>query len=271
LFGLPAGTGKFGLDLKAALRQHPAFRTRGVTPTETTPPSVALDVDDLVSVPARVTVAPPAGVLLQGVPEASPGTATVRLPSRLATRLPEDASVVASIDPAAVSQLLPGRAQTLPTVPLEKPEAIRLDPMAPRFAQIDPPTVAVNLTILSGTATAKLPSVRVSLRVPPREFDRWDVDIAEDEETIADVEVSGPRDIVSQIEQGKVLVFAVVALDWQQLEAAALSGEPVVQEALFMLSTDVGAPVEFKAPDRTVRLTIRRRPNSPGPGSVPPG
>ncbi len=263
MLNLPAGTGKFGSDLKAALRQHPVFRDRGVTPTETTPQSVTLDVDDMASRQIRVSVAPPEGVLLQGAPEPTPATVLLRLPSRLLSMLPEDAALIATLDSAAVLRLPPGRPQTVGGVRPELPPALRADPMAV-FAVTEPTAVAVNLTVQSGTETIRVPSVPVTLRIAGNEYPNWDVRIDAEDLNITDVSVTGPRDLISQIEPGKkIQVFAVVPLDWQQLEAAAASGEPLVRDAMFVLSTEPGATVKFDAPDRSVRLTVRRRPPTP--------
>ncbi len=270
LLNLPAGAAKSRVDLRAALRAHPLFKERGVTPTEATPQYVTLDVDDLATCEVRVTVSPPEGALLQGVPEPTPAAVTLQLPSRLAAMLPGDAAVTADLDPAAVSQLPPGRAQTLNAVRLELPREIRSDPMA-TFARPDPPTVSVNLTIQSGTERFRLPPVPVTLRIAPIDYAQWDVQIDAEDQTVNDASVTGPRDLIAQIEARKVQVFAVVPLDWQQLEAAAQSGQPVSRDAVFMLSAESPAPVQFDAPDRSVRLTVRRRPAGPGPAGAPGG
>ncbi len=258
LLNLPAGTGKFVIDLKSALRAHPVFRDRGVTPIEASPETLTVSVDELVTRKVQVGVAVPDTVLLQGVAEADPNEVDVRLPARLALALPADAELIARPDPGAVSQLQKGRPQTLPGVRLELPQAIRTDPMA-QFARPEPAAVDVTLTIQSGTETLRLASVPVGLRVSPFDLERLDIQMALEERDIADVEVTGPRDLMKQISEGKIQVFAVVPLDWQQLEAAAISGEPVTRQAVFMLSTESDAQVRFAAADRSVRLTVRLR------------
>ncbi|MFM9997240.1 MAG: hypothetical protein ACKVU4_15735 [Phycisphaerales bacterium] len=263
---LPPTAGRYNADLRAALRDHPIFRDSGVTPTEVRPDSVAVEVDDLVTRPARVSVAAPEGVQLQGAPEPNPAEVSLRLPSRLAKDLPEDLTLTATLDAAVVSRLARGRPQTFSGVRLELPAAVRAGPMG-QFARAEPATISVTLTLLSGTDTFRVGAVPVHLRLAPIDYAQWEVEVSPEDQSVGDVEVTGPRDLVARIRDRDVQVFAVVPLSWAELERAAAEGGAMSKEAVFTLSIEAPGALQFTSSERSVALTIRRRTTAVTPGT----
>lgn len=261
---LPPTPGGFNADLRTALRDHPIFRDSGVTPIEVRPDSVAVEVDDLVTRTARVVVAAPEGVQLQGAPEPRPAEVALRIPSRLAKDLPEDLTLTATLDSTA-ARLTPGRPQTLNGVRVDLPPGLRAGPLG-EFARVEPATVSVVLTLLSGTDSFRVGAVPVHLRLAPIDYAGWEVEIAPEDQSVGDVTVKGPRDLVARIRSREVQVFGVVALSWAELERAVSEGGTMSKDAVFSLSAETTGDVGFESPERSVALTIRRRTPAVTPG-----
>lgn len=265
LLGLPPKPGTYNADLRDALRRHPAFRDSGVTVTEVRPDAAAVEVDDLVSRTVRVGVTVPEGVQLQGVSEANPAEVTLRFPSRLAPMVPDDLVLSAVPEPALVSRLSPGRPQTLNGVRVEIPAALRAVPMG-EFVRTEPQVVSVTLTLDSGTASYRIGNVPVALRIAPIDYAQWEVAVAPEDQSIGEVSVTGPRDLIARIRSREVQVFAVVPLTWAELEAAAAGDGTLVKDAILALSIDAVGSIRFDADQRSIKLTVRRRPDAPDAG-----
>ena len=256
LLGLPLGEGRISVDLAAAVGRHPVFEGTGVRPSQVRPATVAVMFDDLVT--REMRVAPPQldGLDLESAPEVSPRAVTVRLPASVADDLSADASVQAVLEPSQVARLAPGRPQSLAGVRVEFPAVLRGGPYAD-FLRADPATVTVNLTRRGDSARTVVASVPVRLQIAPIDQPQWDISVTP--ESVSDVEVSGPRDLIGQIESGKVQVFAIVPLTWAELEAAGTREEPLSKDVTFLLSSEAVVPAQFRATDRAARVTVRRR------------
>src|SRR5438094_723468 len=77
---------------------------------------------------------------------------------------------------AALARLNPGRKETI--------TGVRLAPAAglaaiPRLRIVEPTTVDISLTLRSKTATIKIASVPVHVRIAPSELNKWDIEIPE--------------------------------------------------------------------------------------------
>ncbi len=265
--GMPTRPGVHAIDLRTILRAHPVLRDSGVTIAESDPATVSVVLDDLMTrtVPVRVDI-PDAD--LEGVPESTPATVSLLVPSVLESELTPDLVVFARPDPAAIARLPEGR-RTVPNVRVDLPESLRTGVLA-SFVRIDPAQVTISITLRSRTDSATVAAVQVQLRIPPVEYGNWDITVPQDDWSISDVIVSGPRDVIAQIRDRTLSVLAVVPLGFEELERAAASDEPLIVDAEFLVETT--ALLKFEAKDRSVRLTIKRRngPATPASGGPSP-
>jgi hypothetical protein len=244
--GLSVTPGRHVVNLQDLLTQHPDLRGRGVTFRSVTPDSVEATVDELVSRSVKIEVEVP-GAELEGAPELKKTTATMLLPSAHAGKVDENTTVVARVEPTALTRLTPGRKETVAGVRLMAPPLLA---GVPRL-QIDPPTVDVSLTLRSKTATVKVASVPVHVRLAPGELGKWDIEIPEQDRFLTDVTVTGPGDLVKQIQDKTLPLVATVALSFEELERGITSKEAFFSELPTSLRLDVA--------NRTVRLKITRR------------
>ncbi|MDX2131720.1 MAG: hypothetical protein SFY69_06690 [Planctomycetota bacterium] len=255
--GVGTARGEFSLPLRPVVRALPEFGAQGVSIRRIEPEDVTVRVDDLVTRDVKITVVTPEGDL-EGLPEAVPATAKVIAPSREAAKLTETSAVVLRIDDRTWSRLVPGRRETVPAVPLEAPAELR----GATRVQIVPGAADAILTVRSRTATVRLPNVPVHLRVAPAELAAFDITVPEADRALLDVTVSGPADLIRQIETREIPVVAFVPLSFEELERAITS-----KEAVF---TGFPTALRFEAASRVVRLTITRRAPA-GTGATPPG
>lgn len=251
--GVPTLPGAHTLDLREVLRATQDFKDSGLTIRKVEPATAQVTIDEVASRDVRVEVRTPVGDL-EGLPEATPRTVRVVAPAREIARLTEASTVVAGVDDATWSRLVPGRKEIIPGVRLSLPAELE----ASRRARLEPPTVDVVLTVKSRTATVVVPGVPVHLRVAPGELAKFDIDINEQDRTLIDVTVSGPADLIRQIEDRSLPVIAFVALSFEELERGIAS-----KDAQF---TNVpGGALKFEVANRAVRLSIKRRPVPNGP------
>lgn len=83
---------------------------------------------------------------------------------------------------------------------------------------VTPSTAQVTLAIQRQVDKYTLPSVPVWVSGPPSEFNRFDVVLDEDSETIPNVTVHGPVDVIEQIRKSPVDVIALLKLTADDLE-----------------------------------------------------
>lgn len=248
---VPATPGTHLLDLRAALRAHPEFRARGVSITDAQPAIVEVQIEEMVEHPLKVTARVPEGDL-DGPATVSPDTVLVRLPKRLWESLGPDPEAVARIDPATLRSLPVGRRSTVRGLAIELPEPLR----GADLVTVEPARVNVDLTLRSRMVDATLASVPVQIRIAPLEYGKWDLTIPEEDHFLRDVTISGPRGVIADLQSGELPVVAYVALSFEELERAALSGEPITKEAVF---SDLPSELDFHAEERTVRVFVRPR------------
>lgn len=269
--GLPAEPGQHRVDLRSVLRAHPDIRDSGVTIVDVDPPFVAVSIDEIISRDAKVVVRVPDGSIT-GAATPTPASVSLRLPSRMSASLVAAPEVIARIDQQTIATLPEGKYSTIPSVSLEVPAGLRAGPGG-QHVQVDPAQVSVALTPRSREATRVLPSVPVQILIPPIEFNRWDISLAQADQSITDVTVTGPSELVEQTGPGgRLFVVAVVQPRFEELEQAARTGEPLVKEVSFAL---LPSQLRFDAKDRTVSLTVRPRipaeaASDPAPVNPPP-
>jgi len=249
--GVPSVTGENVLSLNSVLRGVPELRTLGVSIKRVAPESVRVFVDELGTREVPVSVITPGGDL-DGPPETRPALVRITAPQRDLRAITEGSSAVAKVEPAIWSRLVPGRRETVPGIRLEPP----VEFAGASRVRIDPPTADVSLTIRSRTASLVLPTVPVHLRVPPGELSKFDVDIVEQDRALIDVTVTGPAEVIRDLEAKTLRPIAYVSLSFEELERGIPS-----KEAVF---TDLPTSLRFEVPNRNVRLRITRREDPAG-------
>lgn len=257
--GLPRTDGEHTVDLQRALRDHPQIQSRGVTVLAVTPPTVRVRVNELTTVRLPVRVEAPSGEL-EGVATPAIAEVEVRLPSQAAAALPESAAVIARIRPADLAGLQVGRRETLRGVRLEPgPELGALESVRLLRDRVD-----IALTVRSKTATTIIPSVPVFLVISPDEMDRWEVEIPLEEQSLRNVRVTGPSEVIGRIEDpttSGLRVRAYVRLSFEDLEGRIQS-----KRAEF---SDLPTQLSFEVEDQEVSLTIRPRGSDPEDEQAP--
>ena len=249
--GLPRATGEHTMELREALRMHPEFRSRGVSVLSTEPATVRVHVQELATLKLPIRVEAPSAEL-DGVAElVGASEASVRVPAAMASALQEgDAWMVAQVEPAQLEAMQEGVRSTL---------RVRLVP-GPALAKdavfsVDPSQVDVRLTVRSKTESYLLASVPVDLRLPVGELGRFDVTIPVEDQSLSNVTVRGPSELIARIRDGELVVRAYIRLTYEELEAgitrkrAEFSGYPVA--------------LSFDVEDPNIGLQIRKR--EPGP------
>lgn len=259
LEGVPRDSGESDADLKTILLSHPDLNAsrRGVSITRVEPPTVKLRIEDMATITLKVEVRVPPRGELDGPPEAKPPTVSVTLPKSEADKLTPTSVAIATIDQTSYDRLVPGRKETVPGVPVRLPP----DVSALR-ATIDPPAVDVTLTVRRGTVSVKVASAPVHVRLALTEYGKWDVSVAEP--FLTDVTVTGPREIIKQIEDKTLPLIAYVPLSYEELERGITS-----KEAVFSDLPPELYPLKFEAANRTVTLSIKKREAPPNGGATP--
>jgi hypothetical protein len=254
--GLPATPGAYSVPLREALRAHPDFRGLGVDIKKVEPEAVRVLVDELVTRQARVQAEVPEG-RVEGVPEVRPGVVTLTLPGRYAGALGPEPTATVRLEDRVLAALIPGRRETVPGLRVQPPAGLAGAP----HVSIEPPVVEAVVTTAGRQASVRLASVPVHLRIAPAELAKFDVQVPESDRALVDVTVTGPADLVRQIEEKTLPVVAFVPLSFEELERGIASKDAVFAGLPTVLRFDVAS--------RTVRLVITRRappPNGPDPG-----
>lgn len=244
--GVPAQPGSHTLDLRAALRDHPAWAKLGVTIDEVSPPSLSLVIERVVerTLPIRLDAR---GLELDGEPQISPPTASIRITESAAGRLAADSVVTAVIDEQAIAALQPDLPQTLRARLVPGPGL-----NGSSTPIISPATAQVTLRTRGLSRSATFNGVPVSIVLPPDQINRWDVEPLDP--LIASVAVTGRPELVRALEDPRsgYRLTAYVVLSLEELQAG-IKDKP----AMFSLT-----PTDLRfAPERPlVRLKITPRP-----------
>jgi YbbR domain-containing protein len=262
--GFSSEKGAHSVSLQDVLRAKLNLAGRGVSIKSVSPESVNVTIDKLVKKTVKIDVEFPPGTELDGPAELKSSTASITLAESDSSKINDNTSVIARIDSAAMSRLNPGRKETITGVRLYAP---------PELAQvarlkIDPASVDVSLTLRTKTATIKVPSVPVHIRIAPGELSKWDIDIPEQDRFLTDVTVSGPSDAVKQVQDKSLLLVATVPLSFEELE----HNIPSKDATIGALVGDLPPGLRFDVANKTVRLKIKKRENGgvPSPATQKP-
>lgn len=261
LFGAPGDktleAGDQTIDFRTALRDNAEIRRRGVTIKKVDPPTMLVRVDSMVEreVPLRFD----AGALeLESAAEMKPPRVKLRLPARDAAALNENSFASCVLDAAAASKLVPGRKESISALRVIAPTAIA---SASRVVCV-PAQADVSFTLRRRTATITLPSVPVHIQLAAGEQPNWDIRIDPKDQFLTDVKVSGPSDVIKQIEEKKLPVVAILQLSFTELEGGKLTAKEVV-------FTTMPTSLTFEAANKSVSFTATRKNANAGGASKP--
>lgn len=258
--GLRSEAGVQTVQFREALRRHPIIRRTPVTILDVSPPEVSVHVDDLVRVQLPVRVELASGFELSSPAQLSAAQATVVMPGSLRDRVGETAHVSAGIERERLERLVRDRLERITDVRLLAPLSVRSEP----FVRVEPADTIVSLTLKGQRVSIVLPTVFVELRIAPELLRNWIVEIPPEERFLRGVTVTGPADLVSQIERTGLVAF--VRILSEDLERQIQSKEAVFSDL-------PGSALEFQVENRRVSLRIQRREAAPaidpeeGPGS----
>ncbi len=240
-------SGEFDAPLREVLRTHPRLAGSGVTIQRVEPETVRVVVDELVTRRMRVEAFLADGQF-DGLPEVRPAEVDVVLNKTAADSLAEDVKATANIDAATSARVQPGRKETLNAVRVRIAE-----PAArPIFLQVRPQTVDISFGVRPRSREMLIANMPVALRISPAEINRWIVEVPEQDRFLADVVISGPADLVRQLEERATPIVAAVPLSFEELERAITQ-----KDAVF---PDVPAGLKVDVANRIVRLKITPRP-----------
>jgi len=254
--GFSAAPGDHTLDLRTLLRSVPELRVTGVSVEATEPRTIVAHADVLESVelPVRVEIA---AAELDGVPEPNPARVQIQLPSLARSRVTADTALIVRLGPETLAGLARGRRETIQAAPFELPPEL----MGIRGIRLGAPSARVSLTLRERTASEVLASVPVQIRIAPVNLARYRVSIAEADQFLRDVRVTGPSEEIARIRRGELRVIAMVTLSAQELASGITS-----KAATF---TDLPTSLQFQVEDPIITLEIKPIPESTPNGSGP--
>lgn len=243
-------SGEFEVPLRELLRTHPRLAGSGVTVQKVEPETIRVVLDDLVTRRMRVEAILGEGQF-DGLPDIRPAEVDVVINKAAADSLGADMKATALINADTAMHVLPGRKETLNALRVQIPET----PIRPIFLQARPPVVDITFGVRARSREIKLANVPVAIRITPAEINRWIIEVPEQDRFLADVTISGPADLVRQLEERTTPIVAEVPLSFEELERSITQ-----KDAIF---PDVPAGLKIDVANRVVRLKITAAPIPP--------
>lgn len=247
---LPVAPGEHALDMKAILSSHPDVQRIAASIAAVEPATIPALVEELVVRELDVKVELASGQT-DGFPEPRPAKVVLRTPKAIAESLPKGLVAIAPLDAAQLERLVPGRRETVPGVRLTLPEPLN----STKNVRLDPPNIDVQLVLSVRTPTSKAFNVPVQVVLASVEQKRWDITFDQRSQFIPDVTVTGPGEIIRQIEERRLPVVALLQLSFTELEGATTQ----TKEVILTTFPPTQAPLRFDAPSKAVTFTITRR------------
>jgi len=205
LYGRP---GPLDLDeekLQAILSELPVLQGRGVYVENVEPANLSLVVDAVET--RRVPVRPNAGALRVALESIEPAEVEVRLRRRDLERLGDDQLYVE----AALDDLLSGAARNRPLsfegVPIER----RLGDIT--VLSVEPRVVDVRLRVVAERDRARISGVRVRVAASPQVWERYDIDVADANEWLLELEVEGDKDVIRNLTALEIQAVVPLTVD----------------------------------------------------------
>lgn len=252
---IPAEPGLHEIDLKHILRESPDLAVHGLIITQVTPPTIWVDVDEVVSKELPVQVDIPEGVELDGVPRSDPASVRVVGPKRAIEQLKAQ-HVIAKVMPGVIGQLVQGRLETIPGVLIQMPDAeVGGDEDLGDEIQTEPSQVDIRLTLKSQTDRWTIGRLPIQILIAPGEVGKWDVQVSDSDKDLVNVQIEGPASAIELVRSGKVVPQAVVQLSFEDL------GRGIESKSAQILGLPSGC--RLLNPDFPVKLTISKVESAP--------
>ncbi len=174
------------------VREDKRLAEAGITVESAEPADITFNIDTLVEKEYRVKVTAADAQRFGTPPKFTPETVKVRGPSRVLNNSDREIQVEADIASAMSRAPVTDEPVTLSDV--------KLNVIGGETANItlSPPTVSALVTPVKAR-DEKLPTVRVMIAAPKSVLDRYQFEIASGVETIPNVAISGPEDLVSRL------------------------------------------------------------------------
>lgn len=244
--GLPRTPGVYTVVLADAVRAHPDLSGLGVTVRRAEAEGVRVAVDDLVTQEHPIVVEAPEGA--EASPDPRNPVVRVTMRSRDARGLDASAPAKVRVDERSLAGLISGKREALRGLRVEPPAALA----GLEHVTLDPPVADVQVTVRARQGSIRLNAVPVHIRLAPAELAKFDVEVPESDRSLVDVTITGPVELIRQIEEKTLPVIAVVPLSFDELERPITS-----KDATF---TSLPSTLKVEVAKRTVRLGITRRP-----------
>lgn len=207
-----APDGNQQLLLKPLFTSQAIFSNLSVNITEVKPAQVTVNVKKLENVDLKIAEVTEGDFQLQDV-VVTPAKATLHLPKELLKNLTDSDVIQAKLRKEQLEGLTLNQSHTLKAVQLVAPEAVRTDDVT-----IDPPTAEVTFTLTRQAKTATISSVAVRFVLPAASLSHYDVSLVNDEDKlIRAVKLTGPNDLIDQIAQRKIKIWADLKLEADDL------------------------------------------------------
>lgn len=251
------------LRLRDPISKIPALADAAGVVAEVSPSEVLVTIERMMTrtMPVRIELSSPAA--LDGQPVVTPPTVDVRLPEVLASELPLDAAVVATVSEEQLARLRSEGPQTLRLsvrLPAARTGTSNGGAAGARIT-IKPETISALVRLKLALDTIKLPTVPVWFSLPPTEDGaKWNIEILD--KFLTDVMVSGPSEDVQRVRSGQMAVKAMIEFTSDELERAANAPTPTVvtkQAACTGLPSGLSCGISNAA----VKVRITRRDRSP--------
>ena len=226
------------------------FSQMNVNLTRIEPDTMDVTVARLVRRDAELVFRPDEVKLQDGDSDIDPPTAQIELPEDKLPEVAVDGRVVLQVRanrdlktlPANVKQAVPGR--------VELPPALQGNP----HVKVVPTETMLSFIIEKKEASHVLSAVPVFVSAQPAELRNFDIQLHEEDRLLKDVKVTGPADLVEQVESGAIALEARVRLTRDELLEAAKKGEATYQVKF----VDLPPSLIVESPKTLVRATVVR-------------
>jgi hypothetical protein len=207
-----APDGNQQLLLKPLFTSQSIFSNLSVNITEVKPAQVTVNVKKLENVQMKIGEVTEGDFQLQDV-VITPAMATLHLPKDLLSNLTDSDVILTRLKKEQLEGLALNQSHTLKAVQLIAPEAVRTEDV-----RIEPSTAEVTFTLTRQSKTATISSVAVRLVLPAASVSHYDVSLINDEDKlIRAVKITGPNDLVDQIAERKLKIWADLKLEADDL------------------------------------------------------
>lgn len=222
----------------------------------TDPATIEVTVDRLVKREVTVGFSPGDVKLVEGSLSIEPRRVTLIAPQKLLADMGIDDTFTLEAEPLTpVRSVTPGEEKII-DARVKLPASLANNPHV-SLRQSD---VKLTLTVDKAEETLVLPNVPVWIAAPPGSLADYNVKLDEDTRVLADVKVTGPKDVIDQVRDGRIKIIALLNLDSTQLASAA------TEETNSKIVT-IEAPdsLIIEGPVRTVGFTVTRKPATATP------